>query len=76
MVHFIYKLNLFGDKASRKEARTSKADDVYPPLPEGVMPPMPNGGRPPISPMRNGGMPMGGPGMGFGGGFGGGFGPM
>ena len=70
MVHFIYKLNLFGDKESRKEARTGRSNDVYPPLPEGAMPPMPNGGRPPMAPMRSGGMPMGGPGMGFGGGFG------
>ena len=68
MVHFIYKLNLFGDKESRKEARNNKTDGVYP-TPQGDMPPMPNGGRPPMR-------PMGGPGMGFGGGFGGGFGPM
>lgn len=68
MVHFIYKLNLFGDKQSRKEARTNKT--------ERAMPPMPNGERPPMFPTRGGGMPMGGPGMGFGGGFSGGFGPM
>ena len=71
MVHFIYRLNLFGDRESRKESRTSKANEAYPQLPEGAMPPMPNGGRPPM-PMSRGGMPMGGPG----GGFGGGFGPM
>ena len=77
MVHFIYRLNLFGDKQSRKEARASKANaEAYPPLPEGAMPPMPNGERPPMPPTRGGGMPMGGPGMGFGGGFGGGFRPM
>lgn len=75
MVHFIYKLNLFGDKESRKEARTNKGDGVYP-RPEGAMPPMNNGERPPMPPTRGGGMPMRGPGMGFGGGFGGGFGPM
>ena len=68
MVHFIYKLNLFGDKQSRKEARTNKSGETYPQIPEGPMPPMP--------PTRGGGMPMRGPGMGFGGGFGGGFGPM
>lgn len=76
MVHFIYKLNLFGDRESRKEARTNKSNDTYPQLPEGAMPPMPNGERPPMPPTRGGGMPMGGPGMGFGGGFGGGFGPI
>ena len=83
MVHFIYRLNLFGDKQSRKEARTSKTEEVYPPLPEGVAPPMPDGERPPMppagakrAPMRGAGMPMGGPGMGPGMGFGGGFGPM
>ena len=75
IVHFIYKLNLFGDKESRKEARTNKGDGVYP-RPEGAMPPMNNGERPPMPPTRGGGMPMRGPGMGFGGGFGGGFGPM
>ena len=76
MVHFIYKLNLFGDKESRQEARANKGNDVYPQIPEGAMPPMPNGERPPMPMTRGGGMPMGGPGMGFGGGFGGGFGPM
>ena len=75
MVHFIYKLNLFGDKESRKEARANKGGGVYP-QPEGAMPPMNNGERPPMPPTRGGGMPMRGPGMGFGGGFGGGFGPM
>ena len=69
MVHFIYKLNLFGDKESRKEARANKGSGVYP-QPEGAMPPMLNGERPPMPPTRGGGMPMGGPGMGFGGGFG------
>lgn len=64
MVHFIYKLNLFGDKDSRKETRNNGG------------PQMPEGGRPGMPPMRGGGMPMGGPGMGFGGGFGGGFGHM
>lgn len=67
MVHFIYKLNLFGDKESRKEAGKNK--EAYPQLPEGVAPPMPNGERPPM-PQRGGFSPMGGPGMGFGGGFG------
>ena len=71
MVHFIYRLNLFGDRESRKGSRASKADEAYPQLPEGAMPPMPNGERPPM-PMGRGGMPMGGPG----GGFRGGFGPM
>ena len=75
MVHFIYKLNLFGDKESRKEARANKGSEVYP-RPEGAMPPMTIGERPPMPPTRGGGMPMRGPGMGFGGGFGGGFGPM
>ena len=69
MVHFIYKLNLFGDKESRKEARANKGSGVYP-QPEGAMPPMLNGERPPMPPARGGGVPMGGPGMGFGGGFG------
>ena len=69
MVHFIYKLNLFGDKESRKEARANKGSGVYP-QPEGAMPPMLNGERPPMPPTRGGGTPMGGPGMGFGGGFG------
>ena len=65
MVHFIYKLNLFGDKESRKEADKNK--EAYPQLPEGIAPPMPNGGRPS---MPRGFTPTGGPGMGFGGGFG------
>ena len=68
MVHFIYKLNLFGDRQSRKEARANKGNEAYPQIPEGAMPPMP--------PTRAGRMPMGGPGIGFGGGFGGGFGFM
>lgn len=76
MVHFIYRLNIFGDKQSRKEARTSKNSETYPQLPEGVMPPMPNGERPPMPPTTGGNMPMRAPGMGFRGGFGGGFGPM
>ena len=71
MVHFIYRLNLFGDKQSRKEARANKTNaEAYPPLPEGAMPPMPNGERPPMPQTRGGGMPMRAPGMGFGGGFG------
>mgnify|MGYP003288596563 CR=1 FL=1 len=66
MVHFIYKLNLFGDKESRKEARANKKNNEgRPQSQEGAM-----------SPMRAGGMPMGGPGMGFVGGFGGGLGYM
>ena len=65
MVHFIYKLNLFGDKESRKESRTNKGNSAYSQIPEGVMPPV-----------RGGGMPMGAPPVGFGGGFGGGFRPM
>ena len=76
MVHFIYKLNLFGDKQSRKEARTAKTNEAYPQIPEGAMPPPPDGERPPMPSTRGGGMPMGAPPMGFGGGFGGGFGPM
>lgn len=76
MVHFIYKLNLFGDKESRKEARNSKSNEVYPTLPEGSMPPMPNRERPPMPSTRGGRMPMGAPGMGFGGDFVSGFGPM
>ena len=76
MVHFIYKLNLFGDKESRKEARNSKSNEVYPTLPEGSMPPMPNRERPPMPSTRGGRMPMGAPGMGFGGDFMSGFGPM
>ena len=63
MVHFIYKLNLFGDKESRREARSQGGQ---------AMPPAPMDGP------RGGGFapPMRGPGMGFGGGFGGGFGFM
>ncbi len=64
MVHFIYKLNLFGDKDSRKEARNNGSHQI------------PEGGRPGMPPARGGGMPMGGPGMGFGGGFSGGYGHM
>ena len=63
MVHFIYKLNLFGDKESRKEARAHGGSGSAQPTPS-----MPH--------MGGGGMPMRGPGMGFGGGFGGGFGHM
>lgn len=59
MVHFIYKLNLFGDKESRKESRTSMSNSAYPQIPEGAMPPM-----------RGGGMPMGAPPAAFRGGFG------
>ena len=73
MVHFIYKLNLFGDKDYRKDSRAAKGNGASP---EGGIPPMPNGERPPMRPMRAGGMPMGGPEMNFGGGFGGGFGRM
>ena len=62
MVHFIYRLNLFGDKESRAQAR-----DARPMMPNGERPPMPMGGR--------GMPPMGGPGGGFGGPMGG-FGPM
>jgi hypothetical protein len=72
MVHFIYRLNLFGDRESRKEARNSPATNgQHPQLPEGVLPPPPPGmgGR---SPMRGGGMP---PAGGFGGPMGG-FRPM
>ena len=76
MVHFIYRLNLFGDKESRKEARANKSNSAYPQIPEGAMPPMPNGERPPMPPTRGSGMPMGAPPAGFSGGFGGGFGPM
>ena len=75
MAHFIYKLNLFGDKESRKEARTAKTNEVYPQLPEGAMPPAPNGERPPMPPTGGGGMPMGGPGGSFTPPMGG-FGPM
>ena len=72
MVHFIYRLNLFGDRESRKEARNSRAtNEQYPQLPEGVLPPPPSGERPPM-PMRSGGMP---PAGGFGGPMGG-FRPM
>ena len=77
MVHFIYKLNLFGDRESRKENR--KSNDLYPQIPEGAMPPMPNGERPPMPEGRRPNMPqrggMGGPGGGFTPPMGG-FGPM
>lgn len=65
MVHFIYKLNLFGDKESRKEARKQQPDGGQ------MMPP-------PMDESRGGSFapPMRGSGMGFGGGFGGGFGPL
>ena len=68
MVHFIYKLNLFGDRESRSQAR--KASDTRTTTPQNEYPPMPNGERPP--------MPMGGhmPPMGGFGGPMGGFGPM
>ena len=63
MVHFIYRLNLFGDKESRSEMRSRMSE---------------RGGRPEL-PMGGGGLPMrggfGGPGAGFGG-HAGGFGPM
>jgi hypothetical protein len=70
MAHFIYRLNLFGENQSRKEARAGKTNEGYPPHPEGVMPPTRNGELPPMAPMRTGGMPMRGPGGGFNGGFG------
>lgn len=60
MVHFIYRLNLFGDRDSRSEMRGRGGD----------RPEMPMGGG--DRPMRGG---FGGPGGGFGG-PGGGFGPM
>ena len=60
MVHFIYRLNLFGDKESRSQAREAARERGG----------MPMGDRPPF-PMGAGGPPMGG----FGG-PGGGFGPM
>ena len=65
MVHFIYKLNLFGDKESRKEARKQQPDGGQ------MMPP-------PMGESRGDSFapPMRGSGMGFGGGFGGGFGPL
>ena len=66
MVHFVYRLNLFGDKESRREGR--KGGEAYPQSPEGAMPPMPT--------TRGGGMPMRGPGMGTGPMFNGGFGHM
>ena len=65
MVHFVYRLNLFGDKESRSQAREAARERGN----------MPMGDRPPF-PMGAGGPPMRG---GFGGGFGGpggGFGPM
>lgn len=62
MVHFIYRLNLFGDRESRAQARDARVV-------------MPNGGRPSM-PMDGRMMaPMGIPGGGFGG-PGGGFRPM
>jgi hypothetical protein len=64
MVHFIYRLNLFGDRDSRSEMRGRGGDRP--------MMPMGDGDRP----MRGGfGGGFGGPGGGFGG-PGGGFGPM
>jgi hypothetical protein len=66
MVHFVYRLNLFGDKESRREGRMG--GEAYPKSPEGAMPPMPT--------TRGGGMPMRGPGMGTGPMFNGGFGHM
>ena len=58
MVHFIYRLNLFGDKESRAQAREASRQRGN----------MPMGDRPPF-PMGGGGPPMGGfggPGGGFG----------
>ena len=63
MVHFIYRLNLFGDKESRSEMRSRMSE-------RGGRPELPMGGG--DHPMRGG---FGGPGGGFGG-PGGGFGPM
>ena len=63
MVHFIYRLNLFGDKESRQEMRGRMGE-------RSGRPEMPMGGG--ERPMRGG---FGGPGGGFGG-PGGGFGPM
>ena len=62
MVHFIYRLNLFGDRESRAQARDARSV-----MPNGGRPSMPMGGR-----MM---APMGIPGGGFGG-PGGGFRPM
>ena len=70
MVHFIYKLNLFGDRNSRKENR--KSNELYPKIPEGELPPPPADGERPNMPMRSG---TGGPGGGFAPPMGG-FGPM
>ena len=61
MVHFIYKLNLFGDRDSRSSSRPSAPGDM-PAL--GIRPERPMGGE--GMPMRGA---MGGPGGGFGGGF-------
>ena len=69
MAHFIYRLNLFGDKQSRKEARAGKTNEGYPPHPEGIDPSGRSGMHPAMSPRNANGMPMRGPGMGFGGGF-------
>lgn len=59
MVHFIYRLNLFGDKESRAQAREAARERGS----------MPMGDRPPF-PMGAGGPPMGGGFGGPGGGFG------
>lgn len=59
MVHFIYRLNLFGDKESRAQAREAARERGG----------MPMGDRPPF-PMGAGGPPMGGGFGGPGGGFG------
>ena len=64
MVHFIYKLNLFGDRDSRSSSRPSAPGD------------MPAPGTRPERPMGGEGMPMRGAMGGPGGGFGGGFRPM
>ena len=61
MVHFIYKLNLFGDRDSRSSSRPSAPGDMPAP---GIRPERPMGGE--GMPMRGA---MGGPGGGFGGGF-------
>lgn len=63
MVHFIYRLNLFGDKAARSTQHNR--EQVLPPTPGDA-----SGGKEGITPMterRGGGMPMRGFGMGFGG---------
>ena len=69
MAHFIYRLNLFGDKQARKEARAGKTNEGYPPHPEGIDPSGRSGMHPAMSPRNANGAPMRGPGMGFGGGF-------